>query len=147
MKSPSQLIEDRMSEMDMMGMYGDEDYEGQYYTCMDTGQRFETYGGDAMYSPYTGSTNITIAEEVGEQDYMKKTDIPPSQKNMQKQTPLAMNPAPAQPSPPPTTQLYPNPAPDASGMVGATQANPQGFVPYPQQSVPPYTTMSPNQKT
>lgn len=153
MKSPSQLIEDRVSEMDDMGMYGGNDFgeDEYYYTCMDTGMRFETYGEAAMYSPYTGSSNIVMSEEVVEQpsDYMKSTDIPPSQKNMQKQVPPSMNPAPSQSGPATwqTTQTSPNPAPDASSMVGATSAGPQGFVAYPQQSVPPYKTMPPNQKT
>ena len=149
-KSPSQLIEERVSEMDDMGMYND--LEDEYnYTCMDTGMDFETYGEAAMYSPFTGSSNITMREEVTEQpsDYMKPTDIPSNQKNMQQQVPLSPNPAPTQPGPGSwqTTQLSPNPAPDAQGMIGADQAGPQGFVAYPQQSVPPFKTMPPNQKT
>lgn len=140
MKSPSQLIEERVAEM------GDE--ELTTYTCMDSGMTFEVLG-EAQFSPYTGSPNI-----VSEMEFQQMKDVPPNQKDPMKQVPLQMNPAPAQPGAGSwqTTQLSPNPASDASGTVGADQAGPRGFVAYPQQSmqpgsVPPYQTMSPNQKT
>lgn len=152
-KSPSQLIEERVQEMGAMGMYGSEYDDSEYaYTCMDTGLCFETYGEPASYSPFSGSTNISMMESANnEQDsQMASTDIPPSQKDPQTQKPLQANPAPAQPGTGSWVNkpASANPAPDAQSTVGSTQANPtSGFVPYPQQSVPPFVNKQPGERT
>lgn len=154
-KSPSQLIEERMSEMPDM-MYNGEEPEYKY-VCMDTGMTFETYGESASVSPFTGTSNIMMREEVAEQtpaDFQQMKDIPSSQKDPMKQTPVSQNPAPAQPgSGSWTNQPWsPNPASDQQGVVGADSAGPRGFVPYPQQSmqpgqVPPHVNKQPGERT
>lgn len=146
-KTASQLIEARLKEMPMDMAYPD-DMESEYkYTCMDTGLMFETYGEMASYSPFTGSMNISMMESVREQDSQKPTGIPASQANPMQQTPVAANPAPAGAPNWMNTPVSGNPAPDAQNLIGTVAADGQGYVPYPQQSVPPYTQMQPGMKT
>ena len=145
-KSPNQLIEERVSEMDEHGGAYSDDTVYRYH-CMSTGMMFETRGEPASVSPFTGTKDIK------EQEYMQNTDIPANQKNMQVQTPVLPNPVPA--SGPYYDQNTPwagNPAPDATGVVGATTADSRGFVPYPQQSmqpgtIPPHVNKAPGEKT
>jgi len=154
-KTPSQLIEERIQEMGP-DMYHDS--ERMYmYTCMDTGMKFETYGQSATYSPYTGSMNImAMNEDVNPSEYMKPSSVPPSQSNMHQQTPLHPNPVPAGSAPkggPDYDWMNKpwagNPAPDAQGVIGADASSValRGFVPYPQQSVPPHVNKNPGEKT
>ena len=152
-KNAKDLIAEKVQEM---GPNGFDSMQEEYkYTCMDTGLMFEAYGQVPMYSPYTGSSNI-MAEEPGDTpmasgyesvnpgEYMKSTGVPSNQADPKKQNPLSPNPVPA---PGPTDQNTPwagNPAPDASGTIGAIQADGRGFVPYPQSSAPSSTTTAKN---
>jgi len=140
-KSPNQLIEERIQEMDKRGSYVDE--KVYRYHCMSTGMVFETRGEPAQVSPFTGKNDIV------EQDFQQMKDVPANQKDPMKQTPLMANPTP--PDVPPAnwqnTPWAPNPAPDAQSTVGATSAGPQGFVPYPQQSAPPHVNKNPGERT
>ncbi len=155
-KNAKDLIEQKLKEMPNM-MYGNDSMEMTYkYTCMSTGMMFETYGKPATYSPFTGGTDIEPMmdhqEAVNPGEYMKPTGIPPSQANPQVQTPLAPNPVPPAPPAWQNQPWAPNPAPDAQATIGATQAAPTGYVPYPQQSmqpgaVPPHQKKKPGEKT
>lgn len=58
MKTAKQLIEGKLSEMG----YEDEVELEYNYVCGDTGQKFETYDSEALYSPFTGSANFTHVE-------------------------------------------------------------------------------------
>ncbi len=148
-KSTTQLIEERVHKLDEHGGAYADDTVYRYH-CMSTGMMFETRGEPARVSPYTGGQDI---QEQTPADFQKTTDVPANQKNQQVQTPLMPNPVPA-PGPyyPQNTPWAGNPAPDATGVVGATTADSRGFVPYPQQSmqpgtIPPHVNKAPGEKT
>lgn len=171
MSNVKKLIEERAKKLDEnLGMAPEK------WVCMETGMYFKVpEASSPMYSPFTGGTEIEPAgngdyddeysddysndysngyngypmEAVNPSEYMKPTGLPPGQGDPHKQVPPSANPAPAQPGAGSwqNTPWAPNPAPDASGAVGASSANPQGYVPYPQSSVPPHVEKKPGEKT
>ncbi|MCG8435641.1 MAG: hypothetical protein MJA83_16580 [Gammaproteobacteria bacterium] len=157
------LISEKLKEKGLSeSMVGEMSYK---YVCMDTGMYFETYDGHAMYSPYTGSTNIGMAgaekemaspmpppyygEAVDPSQYMAPRPIPSNHQDPYTQNPVSPNPAPAQPADTSwmNTPWTPNPAPDVQGRVGADDADPSGYVPYPGNDVPPHKKKTPGDRT
>lgn len=133
----AQLIENKLKEMPDAGV-------NFSYTCLDTGGTFSA-DQPCEFSPFTGSQNIDPIEAVGEDSQENNTPIPGNQSDPFKQTPLMDNPTGETGFDWSTVQLMPNPAPDQG--IGADHANGDGYVDYPQSSVPGYSKMSPNART
>lgn len=142
-------------------MVGSMEYK---YVDLDTGLYFETYDGHAMYSPFTGGTNIEMANDAGMVDvptevpmsyeavnpaeYMKPSPVPGNQGDPYMQNPLMPNPVPPSgPTYSPNTPITGNPAPDVQGQIGADDADPKGYVPYPSTNVPPHKKKTPGDRT
>lgn len=121
------------------------------YVCMDTGMFFESFDGHAVFSPYTGSKNISEVqnEEVNPSSYMEPSALPSNQTDAYSQNPLQPNPAPSQPGSSSwmNSPVSPNPAPDAQNRIGADDADPSGYVPYPGNNVPPHKEKKPEDRT
>lgn len=163
-KSAKALIEQRVREHHE---YDPGEQAELVYVCLDTGLAFETFNNPAMYSPFTGSQNISL--EAHPEDYegpavasddeygdeygmygeqvtatMQPTPVPPSQKDPKKQVPVSPNPIATEPPPRDNDPWTANPSPDAQGDIGAVRADARGFLPYPQVKTPSSTTTAKN---
>jgi hypothetical protein len=123
------LIDRRVGDLRENGQ-GDTAYK---FLCLDTQLVFETYDHSALYSPFTGSSNI---EYVGTEDYsmygeeegfMTPSKVPSSQRDMRQQKPLKSNPSGAKSLPWKTKRGKSNPAPDKGSVMGSS-ASKKGYV-------------------
>lgn len=154
-RSPRQLIEERVNQMARKGgeLAFEDAQKVYFYSCLDTGMPFKTFGEAAQRSPFTGSSRIV---EQTAADFQSLDDIPGNQKDPMKQTPVSANPVPAAPGAGPDSDAPwfnqpwdDNPAPDMTGQVGADAASlgSRGYVPYPQRSIPPHVNKNPSDRT
>lgn len=141
-KSARDMISERVQENRKKGGMYERTQKVREYVCLDTGMPFRVLGEQAQFSPFTGKKNFREAE-----DFMQMTDIPSNQKDPMTQKPLSDNPVPPENlSGWDNSPWSANPAPD-QGSQGDVEANGDGYLKYPQSSVPPYVTKQPNDRT